>query len=124
MPTCDNRYSGQPFPPVRAESQRERNVHGHCLPEERLAARAINYNRQGDTQTDRQTPPQRAQTGPGTWSRPDKYKETAGRGAARTAEGGRGKKSIQSNPLRRVCTDCVLVQAGIKTSRQSDARRR
>lgn len=87
---------------LHAESQWEGNVHGHCFPEDRLAARAINYNRQGDRQTDRQTVLQRAQTGPGSWSRPDKYKEARG-GAARTAEGD-GKKSIQ--PLRRVCTDC------------------
>lgn len=48
-------------------------------------------DRATDSWTDRQTVPQRAQTGPGSWSRPDKYKETRGGGAARTAEGG-GKK--------------------------------
>lgn len=30
-------------------------MHGHRFPEDRLAARAINYNRQGDRQTDGQT---------------------------------------------------------------------
>lgn len=40
---------------LRAESQWEGNVHGHRFPEDRLAARAINYNRQGDRRTDGRT---------------------------------------------------------------------
>lgn len=95
---------------LRAESQWEGNVHGHRFPEDRLAARAINYNRQGDRQTDGQTD----STAEGA-DRPRQLEQARqiqrdeegvgrGGGAARTAEGGRGKKSIQ--PLRRVCTDC------------------
>lgn len=111
---------------LHLESQWEENVHGHCFPEDRLAARAINYNRQGDRQTDRQTVPQRAQTGPGSWSRPDKYKETRGEQRARP----RGTEKINPAAAARLhrLPDNVLLQSGIKTSlchkRQSDARRR
>lgn len=91
---------------LHAESQWEGNVHGHCFPEDRLAARAINYNRQGDRQTDRQTVLQRAQTGPGSWSRPDKYKEARG-GAARTAEGDGKNQSSRCGASAPTAGQCV-----------------
>lgn len=114
---------------LHAESQWAGNVHGHCFPEDRLAARAINYNRQGDRQTDRQTVPQRAQTGPGSWSRPDKYKGTKGGGEQQRARP-RGTEKINPAAAARLhrLPDSVSLQSGIKTTlchkRQSDARRR
>lgn len=84
--------------------------------------------RQGDRQTDRQTVPQRAQTGPGSWSRPDKYKEARGGGSSAHGRGGRKKINPAAAARLHRLPDNVLLQSGIKTTlchkRQSDARRR